>query len=81
MMAKKETKSAGKGKRNSRMIKCPSCGVPTLYEEANAFRPFCSSRCKGEDIVGWATESYRVAGPQVNPEDLANQSSSEEDEN
>ena len=27
----------------------------------NAFRPFCSERCKTIDLGAWATEQYRVA--------------------
>jgi hypothetical protein len=31
----------------------------------STFRPFCSERCKLMDLGGWATERYRVAGPEV----------------
>jgi len=26
------------------------------------WRPFCSERCKTQDLARWADESYRVAG-------------------
>ncbi len=36
--------------------KCASCGKPV----EQAFRPFCSARCKQVDLNRWLTESYRV---------------------
>jgi uncharacterized protein len=29
-------------------------------ESTNRFRPFCSERCKTNDLAQWATESYRI---------------------
>ena len=31
---------------------CPICRQPTEQK----FRPFCSARCKGADLIGWAEE-------------------------
>ncbi|MGY4827816.1 DNA gyrase inhibitor YacG [Sphaerotilaceae bacterium SBD11-9] len=31
-----------------------------MYSPDNAFRPFCSERCKNVDFGAWATESYRL---------------------
>jgi endogenous inhibitor of DNA gyrase (YacG/DUF329 family) len=36
--------------------KCAICGKPV----EQAFRPFCSVRCKQVDLNRWLTESYRV---------------------
>lgn len=36
--------------------KCPICGKPV----EQAFRPFCSARCKQVDLNRWFSESYRV---------------------
>jgi endogenous inhibitor of DNA gyrase (YacG/DUF329 family) len=36
--------------------KCPICGKSV----EQAFRPFCSARCKQVDLNRWFTESYRV---------------------
>jgi endogenous inhibitor of DNA gyrase (YacG/DUF329 family) len=36
--------------------KCPICGKPV----EQAFRPFCSARCKQVDLNRWLSESYRV---------------------
>lgn len=31
-----------------------------LWVPANAWRPFCSERCKMIDLGAWATERYRL---------------------
>jgi endogenous inhibitor of DNA gyrase (YacG/DUF329 family) len=46
-----------------RIVRCPACGGPSEYSEANAWRPFCCERCKNHDFGAWASESYRVAEP------------------
>jgi endogenous inhibitor of DNA gyrase (YacG/DUF329 family) len=43
-----------------RTVRCPGCGGPSVYAPENAYRPFCSARCKGHDFGAWASESYRV---------------------
>jgi len=42
-------------------IRCPACRRSTVWE-GNAFRPFCSERCKLHDLGNWALERYRVPG-------------------
>jgi endogenous inhibitor of DNA gyrase (YacG/DUF329 family) len=32
-----------------------------------AWRPFCSERCKLMDLAAWADGSYRIAGEPVSP--------------
>jgi endogenous inhibitor of DNA gyrase (YacG/DUF329 family) len=34
----------------------------------NAFRPFCSERCRVLDLAAWATDRYRIAGDPVTDE-------------
>jgi uncharacterized protein len=41
-------------------ITCPHCGAQTVWHHTNAFRPFCSERCRMIDLGNWASESYRV---------------------
>ncbi len=41
---------------------CPHCKKPADLTESNAFRPFCSDRCKLIDLGHWASESYRNEG-------------------
>lgn len=43
-----------------RVVPCPRCGKPVEWSAANAFRPFCSDRCKLIDLGAWAAERYRV---------------------
>ena len=50
-----------------RIVRCPACGGPSIYAPSNAFRPFCSERCKGMDLGAWASESFRV--PDDSPPD------------
>jgi len=38
---------------------CPICRKPTAWE-GNAWKPFCSERCKIKDLGAWSSESYRV---------------------
>jgi uncharacterized protein len=46
-----------------RQVTCPTCKGPALYSPANAWRPFCSKRCRGEDLGAWASEQFRVVAP------------------
>lgn len=38
---------------------CPTCRKSTAWE-GNAWKPFCSERCKTQDLGAWASESYRL---------------------
>lgn len=40
-------------------MKCPICKKPAPRED-NAFRPFCSERCKLIDFGNWADGNYSV---------------------
>ena len=51
---------SSENKRASRVIRCPGCGGPSVYSTENAFRPFCSARCKNNDFGAWASEGYAV---------------------
>ena len=46
-----------------RIVRCPTCGGPSVFAPDNLFRPFCSERCRNIDFGAWASESYRVAAP------------------
>ena len=41
-------------------VKCPRCGQLTRYSPENAFRPFCSERCKLIDLGEWAEGKYTI---------------------
>ena len=51
----------------TRIVACPACGGESIYAASNAYRPFCSERCKNLDLGAWASEAYRV--PSVAPPD------------
>jgi len=55
--------TAGPAPPPRRIVRCPTCGGPSVYAAENAFRPFCSERCKNVDLGAWASEAYRVAAP------------------
>ena len=42
------------------IVACPQCGGESVWSPVNAFRPFCSERCKLIDLGAWASETYRV---------------------
>jgi endogenous inhibitor of DNA gyrase (YacG/DUF329 family) len=44
----------------TRKVNCPACGKHVLWTPDNAWRPFCSERCKLTDLGAWAAEKYRV---------------------
>jgi uncharacterized protein len=43
-------------------VRCPTCRRLTVWE-GNPYRPFCSERCKLQDLGNWASERYRIPGP------------------
>ncbi len=64
----------------AKQVSCPTCGGASVYAPSNAFRPFCSERCKNVDLGAWASESFRMpvnASPedQVTDDDVALRSS------
>ena len=54
---------------NVRTLRCPTCRKLAPWEE-NAFRPFCSKRCRTVDLGAWLDERYRIPGDPVLPGDL-----------
>jgi uncharacterized protein len=45
-------------------VRCPACGRKAVYAPANAWRPFCSERCRNEDLGAWASERFRIPAEQ-----------------
>jgi endogenous inhibitor of DNA gyrase (YacG/DUF329 family) len=41
-------------------VRCPGCAGPSVYAASNAYRPFCSERCKNMDFGAWASESFKL---------------------
>lgn len=52
----------------SRIVACPACGGRSVYGAENAYRPFCSARCRQSDLGAWASESFRLPS-ETPPED------------
>ena len=50
-----------------RIVRCPACGGDSVFAPSNAYRPFCSERCRNLDFGAWASESFRV--PDESPPD------------
>lgn len=59
-----------------RMVACPNCSNLSEFSPTNAFRPFCSERCKLIDLGVWASEGYAIPVA-IKLEDLADDFSSD----
>ncbi len=46
-------------------VSCPVCKKPVQWTPASKFKPFCSERCKTNDLGAWANEQYRVPGERL----------------
>lgn len=42
------------------MGRCPRCSQPSLIAPANAWRPFCSERCKLVDLGDWMNGRFAI---------------------
>jgi uncharacterized protein len=66
-----------------KMIKCPTCHQVVHFEGERLPPnfPFCSERCKLVDLGKWLGDSYRIAGKELGPNEVADgPESSYEDE-
>lgn len=55
-------------------VKCPTCQRPVPWTPEQAFKPFCSERCKLIDLGEWVMEEKRIPGE---PLELENDSDEE----
>jgi endogenous inhibitor of DNA gyrase (YacG/DUF329 family) len=51
-------------------VACPTCNKKISWDLNNAFRPFCSERCKLLDLGAWADGTYAIPAEEVDPNDL-----------
>lgn len=51
------------------VVTCPTCGAAVPWTAESKWKPFCSERCKLIDLGQWATEKYRVAAEEQEPEE------------
>ena len=61
-------------------MRCPTCQKETELKD-NAFRPFCSERCKLIDLGRWAGGEYRVPTQERPPEGIQKSNGLPEDDN
>lgn len=54
-----------------RVVNCPTCGKPVEWRAENAWRPFCSERCRKIDLGAWAAGDYQVPGAEPDPGELS----------
>tara|TARA_R110001599_G_scaffold34871_7_gene111240 strand:- start:12845 stop:13039 length:195 start_codon:yes stop_codon:yes gene_type:complete len=47
--------------------KCPVCRSPGSPQ----WTPFCSAGCKDRDLLQWLGDGYKIPGPAVSPDQLA----------
>ncbi|MGI9344648.1 MAG: DNA gyrase inhibitor YacG [Gammaproteobacteria bacterium] len=59
-------------------VSCPICRAQTDWS-ANPNRPFCSRKCKTEDLHNWLTDRYVIAGDSDSA--VANSELSDDSEN
>jgi len=57
----------------TKTVRCPTCEKLVVWIPENAWRPFCSERCKLIDLGEWASESHRIAGEATDDFSLPNQ--------
>ena len=50
------------GKQAPSVVACPTCGKAVTWEAGQAWRPFCSERCKLIDLGEWLSEEKRIPG-------------------
>jgi endogenous inhibitor of DNA gyrase (YacG/DUF329 family) len=54
-----------------RIARCPQCGASSRLDERNAFRPFCSERCKLLDLGAWFDGRHAIPGRSRRRESVA----------
>jgi len=47
------------------MGEAPVCVLCRKHPADPRWRPFCSERCRNEDLARWAEGTYRIAGEPV----------------
>jgi endogenous inhibitor of DNA gyrase (YacG/DUF329 family) len=62
--------------KQSLTVTCPTCKKSVAWVAEEAYKPFCSHRCKLIDLGDWATEAHTIPGqPHSDPDvDLIDES-------
>ncbi len=45
-------------------VKCPRCKKEIIWEESE-FKPFCSDRCRLQDLGAWFMEEHTISGEEI----------------
>jgi len=51
-----------------KIVQCPQCNKDVPWQQDQAWKPFCSERCKLIDLGEWASEGHKIAGEAVEQE-------------
>jgi uncharacterized protein len=55
-------------KKSAKLLRCPTCGM--LVRPQDVDFPFCSDRCRKIDLGKWASGTYKISSPVLDPEVL-----------
>jgi uncharacterized protein len=55
-------------KKSAKVFRCPTCGA--LIRPNDEDFPFCSDRCRKIDLGKWASGTYKISSPVLDPEVL-----------
>jgi endogenous inhibitor of DNA gyrase (YacG/DUF329 family) len=58
---------------------CPTCQAPAAARATNEAWPFCSDRCRLQDLGRWFGEGYRIPGERAGDGSGALSNGGEED--
>ncbi|VCU70041.1 DNA gyrase inhibitor YacG [Pigmentiphaga humi] len=63
----------GRSRYNPAMVKkvkCPTCSRLAPWSPDNAWRPFCSERCRQIDLGAWAADKFAIPGAPLEADEL-----------
>jgi len=55
-------------KKHVKLLRCPTCGMLVRLKDEDF--PFCSDRCRKNDLGKWAMGVYKISSPVLDPEVL-----------
>ena len=55
-------------KKSAKLLRCPTCAM--LVHPGDEDFPFCSDRCRKIDLGKWASGTYKISSPVLDPEVL-----------
>jgi endogenous inhibitor of DNA gyrase (YacG/DUF329 family) len=46
-------------------VNCPHCNKKVIWNLDSEFRPFCSERCRLQDLGAWFTEERKISDDSI----------------